>query len=337
MEEPPTSAPDRSAPARQAALATLTRAFGWSMLAVLAIFLVNTLLTLAGGWPGPASVFGAEASARGALQLGLYILGVAVAVALVRRSRHTALRADSERIAAFNAFLIRAAFFGVLFVGLGDALVSFLRVEELLAGLIGEDLERNLARSQFRGVWMHVPLMLLGIALAAVTRTLGFVWLSLLIVAAELLIVITRFVFSYEQAFMGDLVRFWYAALFLFASAYTLYEEGHVRVDVLYAGLSLKAKAVVNAVGSVLLGMTLCWTILLVGLGGRSSVIYAPIRSFETSQSGYGMYVKYLMAGFLAVFAVTMLIQFVSHLFGAVADLLDEPGHVDHEASPVAG
>ena len=30
---------------------------------------------------------------------------------------------------------------------------------------------------------------------------------------------------------MGDLVRFWYAALF-FASAYTLKEDGHVRVDV---------------------------------------------------------------------------------------------------------
>ena len=54
-------------------------------------------------------------------------------------------------------------------------------------------------------------------------------------VAAELLIVISRFIFSYEQAFMADLVRFWYGALFLFASAYTLLEEGHVRVDVLYA------------------------------------------------------------------------------------------------------
>ena len=33
---------------------------------------------------------------------------------------------------------------------------------------------------------------------------------------------------------MGDLVRYWYAGLFLFASAYTLFEDGHVRVDVFY-------------------------------------------------------------------------------------------------------
>jgi len=61
------------------------------------------------------------------------------------------------------------------------------------------------------------------------------------------------------------------------------------------------------------------------------------LRSFETSQSGYGLYVKYLMAGFLAVFAITMLIQFVSYLLSAVADLRDEPGHTDHESSATQG
>ena len=34
---------------------------------------------------------------------------------------------------------------------------------------------------------------------------------------------------------------------------------------------------------------------------GQSNLINAPLLSFEVSQSGYGMYVKYLMAGFLLV------------------------------------
>ncbi len=38
------------------------------------------------------------------------------------------------------------------------------------------------------------------------------------------------------------------------------------------------------------------------------------------------MYIKYQMAAFLAIFAITMLIQFVSYLFEAVADARDEPG-----------
>ena len=56
----------------------------------------------------------------------------------------------------------------------------------------------------------------------------------------------------------------------------------------------------------------------------------APILSFEVTQTGFGMYVKYLMAGFLAAFAVTMLIQFCAMLLDAVADVRGEPGHKEH-------
>ncbi|MGI9407515.1 MAG: hypothetical protein ACR2O4_14180, partial [Hyphomicrobiaceae bacterium] len=58
--------------------------------------------------------------------------------------------------------------------------------------------------------------------------------------------------------------------------------------------------------------------------------INAPILSLETSQSGYGMYVKYLMAGFLGVFAVSMMIQFSSYLLESVADYRGDPGGKEH-------
>ena len=166
----------------------------------------------------------------------------------------------------------------------------------------------------------------MGIIIGLFTRTLGFTWLTILIVAAELMIVISRFIFSYEQAFMSDLVRFWYGALFLFASAYTLLEEGHVRVDVFYAGFASKTKGLVNAVGSIVLGMSLCWVILLVGMGSKSSIINSPVIYFEVTQSGFGMYVKYMMAAFLGIFAISMMIQFVSYLLDAVADYRGDPG-----------
>ena len=63
---------------------------------------------------------------------------------------------------------------------------------------------------------------------------------------AEFQIVLLRFVFSYEQTLMSDLVRFWYGGLFLFASYYTLIKDGHVRVDVLYTNFTEKNKAKVN-------------------------------------------------------------------------------------------
>ena len=143
-------------------------------------------------------------------------------------------------------------------------------------------------------------------------------------VLAEFQIVISRFVFSYEQAFMGDLVRFWYASLFLLGSAYALVDEGHVRVDVFYARFSPRTQAWSNLVGSVVLGIPLCWTILATGMWGKGSSINSPLLSFEISQSGFGMYVKYLMAGLLVMFAVSMAVQFMSYALSSIASLRGE-------------
>jgi len=258
---------------------------------------------------------------------------ILLAVFWVFRIPGRALRYDARQISDFNAYLIRGCFFAVLFTGVVDATIAFLRVEGLLPVLFSEELAKQLIRSNFIGLWIHLPLAALGFIVAYFSRSLGFIWLALLIVIAELLIVFSRFIFSYEQALMGDLVRYWYAALFLFSSAYTLLKEGHVRVDVFYAGFDNRRRGRVNAIGSILLGMTTCWAILLVGLGSKQAIINSPVANFEVSQTGTaGMFIKYQMAAFLAVFAITMLIQFISYLFEAVADIRNEPGRQDHIA-----
>jgi TRAP-type mannitol/chloroaromatic compound transport system permease small subunit len=311
------------------------RVFSWSMIAVLAVFLASNYLVTTRDWPGIASIFVQESAGSLAwIQLAAYCAGFAVAAIYVLSSRAQTLRADSALISDANIFLIRAFFWAVLLIGLVDMVVSFLRVEGLLVGVVGEEMTKKLGRPQFRGTFLHMPLIGAGLVIAAFTRTLGFIWLTLLIVVAELAIVITRFVFSYEQAFMGDLVRFWYGALFLFASAYTLLEEGHVRVDVFYTNFTSKKKGLVNVFGSILLGLSFSWTIILIGMGSKSAMINMPIANFEVSQSGYGLYVKYLLAAFLAVFAITMVIQFVSYFLAAVADYRGEPGKRQPEPAP---
>lgn len=309
----------------QGAPAPVVRMFGWTMLASMTAFLVNAILTFWFDFPGALTVL-SGGGAGAFVQIGVYAAAVALAITLVIRSPHASLRAEAARVTAANTFLIRAAFWVVLLIGAGDALVSFMRVNGMLENAVGAELAGNLGRAEFRGLYFHLPLVVIGIVIGAVTRSLGFIWLTLMVVIAELLIVFSRFVFSYEQAFMADLVRFWYGALFLFASAYTLYEDGHVRVDLLYASMRREAQGRVNAWGAVLLGMLLSWTILIVGFASSSSSIVGPILVFEVTQSGFGMYVKYFMAGFLAVFAVTMMVQFVAQFFEAIADKRGEPG-----------
>jgi len=309
---------------------------GWANLGLLAAFLVSSFLINGRDWPG-AALFSAGAGVLAWIQLAVYIVAAGAAAAYAWTRRDVPLRQEADRVTGLNNFIIRAAFFMVLLIGVVDITLSFMRVEGLLQAWFGDDVYRNLGQPRFRGLYVHVPLMLLAIVIAAFTRTLGFVWLALLIIVAELLIVFSRFLFSYEQPFMADLVRFWYGALFLFASGYTLLEEGHVRVDVLYASFSRRTKGVINGVGAVTMGIVFCWTILILGMATKASIINAPLFNFEVSQSAaYGMFVKYLMAGFLAIFAVSMMVQFVSSLFSAVADWRGDPGAVAHEAARIS-
>lgn len=319
--------------------APLVRIFGWVNLGLMIAFIVNTILEFWFGWPGVRPLFagGDGSTAQMLFQTAIYIGVIGLAVWYVLSARERTLRQDATTISDANQFFIRAAFWVVFLVGIADTAVSFVRAEGLLEGMVGREMMLELGKSSFRGLYVHAPMAAIGIIIAAFVRSPGFFWLALLVVGAELLIVFSRFIFSYEQAFMADLVRFWYAALFLFASAFTLLEDGHVRVDVLYAGLTRRTQGKVNAAGSILLGMTLCWAILLVGMWGKSSVINAPILVFETTQTGFGMYVKYFMAGFLGVFAVSMMLQFVSSLFDSVADARNDPGgQADHHASHIA-
>ncbi len=312
--------------ASEGAKAPLVRLFGWSMLMLLVAFMINNILVVAFKFPGGVSAF-TKGDASGWVSVALYGLAVVAAFFLVSRAPNRSLRFEAAKISDFNIYLIRACFWAVLFVGLVDATVAFMRVEKFLPLFFDDAMVRNLGRARFVGPYIHVPLIILGFVVAAVTGTLGFTWLALLIAAAELLIVISRFIFSYEQALMGDLVRYWYAALFLFASAYTLLEDEHVRVDVLYAGFKSKTKGFVNAIGCIMLGLTTSWIIIIIGFSGKQSIINSPVANFEVTQTGgTGMYVKYQMAAFLGVFAITMLIQFTSYLFESVADYREEPG-----------
>lgn len=311
--------------------AVVVRLIGWGMLGLLGGFLIENVLMVGFGYSGASGfLFGGDTGALASF--AAYVVCVLLAVAHVMRGSDTALRYEARQIHNFNIFIIRFCFWAVLLIGIADGAIAILRVEKGLSFFFNDDIVRSFGLSRFVGMYVHIPLMIVSVVLAAFTRTLGFTWLALMIVFAELLIVITRFVFSYEQALMGDLVRYWYAALFLFASAYTLFDEGHVRVDVLYAGFKDTTRGFVNAFGAIFLGASTCWVILGIGLNGKQSIINAPVMNFEITQTGgVGMFVKYQMAAFLAIFAITMLIQFIGYFFEAVADYREEPGHLEHE------
>jgi TRAP-type mannitol/chloroaromatic compound transport system permease small subunit len=319
-------------------LSILIRIFSYSILALTFIFLINNVLTVWFDWPGVKKLFShyelfgfkklnkpleGLAMSLSYIQLLFYFLSFVAVIMFVLKSLNQTLQTDSEILKKITAYIIRSSFWAVLIVGLVDFLISFMVVEKLVEPIFGEQVKINLVKPAFRITYIHFPLILASFMIGYFNKSVGFIWLAVLVVGSEFLIVISRFIFQYEQAFQGDLVRFWYAALYLFASAYALIHEGHVRVDVLYANFSERKKAWTNAIGSLVLGIPLCLIVIFLGMGGKASIINGPVISFEITQQGSnGLYLLYLMAVYLAVFAVSMLTQFTSYFMSSSHKLL---------------
>ena len=319
-------------------LSFIIRIFSYSILASTFVFLANNVLTVWFDWPGVKSLFshygmfGFKKLSKplsdsvlnfAFLQLFFYFISILWAIFYVKKSINQTLTADSEILNKITAYIIRSSFWAVLLVGIADLIISFLVVEKLVEPLLGEYLKIKLVVPAFRITFVHFPIIILSFVVGYFTRSVGFIWLAVLVVGSEFFIVLSRFIFEYEQAFQGDLVRFWYSALYLFASAYALIHEGHVRVDVLYTGFSERKKAWTNSIGSLILGIPLCLIVLFLGMGGKASIINGPVISFEITQQGSnGLYLLYLMAVYLAVFAVSMLIQFTSYFMSSSDKLL---------------
>ena len=248
------------------------------------------------------------------MQIALYLICIGAVIFYVFKTYSQTLEQDSKILSRFSAYIIRSSFWAVFLVGVADFVISFMVVERLWEAIFSPEVKALMVKAPVRITYIHFPIILISFVIGYFTKSVGFIWLAVLVVASEFVIVLSRFIFSYEQAFQGDLVRFWYAALYLFASAYALIHEGHVRVDVLYSSFSEKKKAWTNLLGSAALGVPLMLIVIFLGLNGKASIINGPVVAFEVTQQGSnGLYLLYLMAVYLAVFAVTMLIQFTSY------------------------
>lgn len=91
--------------------------------------------------------------------------------------------------------------------------------------------------------------------------------LLLLLLANVFYDVVMRYLFNDVSIGMQELEWHLYAMIFLFGVAYTLKEDGHVRVDVIYERLSTKHRAVIDIAGTMLLLWPFCFLVLNYGIG----------------------------------------------------------------------
>ena len=145
----------------------------------------------------------------------------------------------------------------------------------------------------------------------AIGRTAA--WAVLFVVVVQFVVVLLRYVFGLGSIWLSESIMYGHAILFMLAAAWTLRENGHVRVDVLYADAAPRTKAWIDLAGGLLLLLPLMLVLLWFALPyvARSWAILE--RSRETS----GLPVVFLLKTLIPLFALTMALQGVAQAIRA--------------------
>ena len=146
----------------------------------------------------------------------------------------------------------------------------------------------------------------------------GSAWLSLAMVLVTLLIVVLRYMFQVGSIALQESIMYINALVFSLGAAYTLKEQGHVRVDIFYSKFSPRAKAVVDIVGVCL------FLFLTLGFIAWSSWDYVAVswRIRESSTEASGLPIVYLLKSTIFLLVGLLALQGVSELIKSVRVLV---------------
>jgi TRAP-type mannitol/chloroaromatic compound transport system permease small subunit len=133
-------------------------------------------------------------------------------------------------------------------------------------------------------------------------------------VLAQFAVVLLRYGFGTGSARLTESIIYGHAALFMLAAAWTLRENGHVRVDIFYADAPPRRKALVDLLGALLLLIPFALSLFILSLPyvARSWSILE--RSRETS----GLPLVWLLKTLIPAFALLLILQGISQALRAL-------------------
>ena len=152
---------------------------------------------------------------------------------------------------------------------------------------------------------------------AAIGRTAA--WAALFIVLVQFAVVVLRYAFGIGSIWLSESIIYGHAALFMLAAAWTLRENGHVRVDVFYSeasrahqgvGRFFRRAAAAHSVHAGARVRSRCLT------SARSWAILE--RSRETS----GLPAVFLLKTLIPLFAILFALQGISQAIRAAQVLV---------------
>ncbi|HEY7364028.1 MAG TPA: TRAP transporter small permease subunit [Methylomirabilota bacterium] len=141
--------------------------------------------------------------------------------------------------------------------------------------------------------------------------------LSLLLVAVTTYDVLMRYLFNTSFVFVQELEWHLFAVLFLVAAGYAHLKGDHVRVDIIYARLSPRARARVDLIGALVFLFPTCFLLVSTSI----PFIQASLAVLEGSPDPGGLPGRYLLKMAIPAGFVLLGLQGISELVKSFAAL----------------
>lgn len=132
--------------------------------------------------------------------------------------------------------------------------------------------------------------------------------------------VLMRYVFHQSFVFIQELEWHLFAVLFLIAAGYTHFKGDHVRVDIFYARMSPRAKAIVDLVCGVFFLLPMCFLLVWTSI----PFVKASIAVLEGSPDPGGLPGRYLFKMAIPVGFILLGLQGLSELVKSLDELRKE-------------
>jgi len=142
-------------------------------------------------------------------------------------------------------------------------------------------------------------------------------WGTLAIVLLQLAVVLLRHQLGIGSVWLHESVLYAHGAVIMLAAAWTLAENGHVRVDIFYADAPPRRKAALDFFGALAFLIPFATALLVLSLpyAARSWAI------LEGSRETSGIPAVFVLKSLIPAFAVLMILQGISQAIRATAVL----------------
>lgn len=143
-------------------------------------------------------------------------------------------------------------------------------------------------------------------------------WFTLLMVVLSFVIVVLRYGFNVGWIGMQESVIYFHGLVFMLGAAYTLKENGHVRIDIFYQKLSIQKQAIVDLFGTLFLLFPVCIFIFYIS----ADYVLLSWYIMEKSAEAGGLPLVYLSKSFILLLSFTLLLQGIAELARNILILL---------------